>query len=320
MTIAGQMIPVAQIAPTPQPAGVSPASGLGATQTLTFTFTDPAGYSDLYVLDVLISTFLDGQTACYFALAPTGATTGYLYLVDDAGDGGYAGPPMPLPSSGVVQNSQCSISGTGSSISASGTTLTLTLAVTFLPSFAGDKAVYMAARTNTQNSGWRALGTWYVPGPSPTGPAVLTMYPSDGTSSSGQRYSFIFEDINGNPDLFVLDVLTNNFLDGVGACYFAYVPNSATDGYLYLVDDAGDGGYAPGSPILLSSGGILQNSQCAINTSASTVDHPNGDSLEVQLWITFNPSFAGNRIFYAAARNRTTGNSGWQAMGSVTVP
>ena len=83
------------------------------------------------MLDVLISTFLDGQTACYFAFAPTSATTGYLYLVDDAGDGGYAGPPMPLPSSGLVQNSQCSISGTGSSISASGTTLTLTLAVTF---------------------------------------------------------------------------------------------------------------------------------------------------------------------------------------------
>ena len=158
-----------------------------------------------------------------------------------------------------------------------------------------------------------------------TGPSLLnTMYPSDGSSSSGQRYSFIFEDTNGYPDLFVLDVLTNSFLDGVAACYFAYVPNSATDGYLYLVDDAGDGGYAPGSPILLSSGGILQNSQCAINTSASTVGSPNSNSAGEgsNYGLRLIPASPEIRIFYAAARNKTTGNSGWQAMGSRwwTVP
>jgi Putative binding domain, N-terminal len=298
-------------------AGISPAAGSGLAQIFTFTFTDAAGFADLSVLDVLISTFLDGQTACYFALAPTSATSGYIYLVDDAGDGGYAGPPMPLPSASVVQNSQCAINATGSSVSANGNTLTLTLAITFKAGFGGNKAVYLAARSNTQNSGWQALGTWDVPG-TPTGPAVGTVSPARSTSL-GQTYTFTFTDSNGYADLFVLDVLTNSFLVGNNACYFAYVPTTPTNGYLYLVDDAGDGGYAPGSPIALSSGGTLQNSQCILNTTGSSAS-ASGNTLTLNLAITFTSGFVGNRVFYLAARNNTTGNSGWQAAGSVTVP
>ena len=300
------------------PAAVSPASGAGVTQTFTFTFTDAKGYADLYVLDVLVSTFLNGQTACYFALAPTGPTTGYLYLGDDAGDGGYTvGSPMAIPSSNSVQNSQCTLNGVGSSISASGNTLTLTLAVTFNPAFVGNKAIYMAARSNTQNSGWQALGTWDVPGTT-TGPAVGGVSPARSTSM-GQTYTFTFTDSNGYADLFVLDVLTNSFLLGNNACYFAYVPTTPTNGYLYLVDDAGDGGYAPGSPIGLSSGGSLQNSQCVLNTVGSSAS-ASGNTLTLNLPITFKAGFGGDQVFFLSARNSTTGNSGWQAAGSVTVP
>jgi Domain of unknown function DUF11 len=301
------------------PAGVSPASGSGTTQTFTFTFTDPAGFADLNVLDVLVSTFLDGRAACYFALAPTGATTGYLYLVDDADDGGYApGSPMPLPSSNSVSNGQCTLNGAGSSISASGNQLTLNLAITFNPAFGGNKAFYMAARSKTQNSGWQALGTWKVPGTAPLGPAVGGVSPARSTSS-GQTYTFTFTDTNGFLDLFVLDILTNSVLNGANACYIAYVPTTPTNGYLYLVDDAGDGGYAPGSPVGLSSGSVLQNSQCAINTAASSAS-ASGNTLTLNLALTFKAAFAGNQVFFLAARNNGTGNSGWQAAGSVTVP
>jgi hypothetical protein len=135
----------------------------------------------------------------------------------------------------------------------------------------------------------------------------------------GQLYTFTFTDTNGYADLNVLDVLTNSFLDGVSACYFAYVPTGATTGYLYLVDDAGDGGYAAGSPMLLSSGGTLQNNQCAINTVGSSAS-ASGNTLTLNLNLTFKAGFAGNQIFYLAARNASTGNSGWQSVGSVTVP
>ena len=144
------------------------------------------------------------------------------------------------------------------------------------------------------------------------------MSPARSTTTS-QTYTFTFTDTNGYGDLAVLDVLTNNFLDGINACYVAFVPTSATSGYLYLVDDAGDGGYASGSPILLPSKNTLQNSQCTISGTGSSVT-ASGNTLTLNLAITFSSSFAGNRVFYLAARNNIAGNSGWQAVGSVTVP
>jgi sugar lactone lactonase YvrE len=301
------------------PGGINPASGSGTTQTFTFTFSDSAGYANLAVVDILINNFLDGQQACYIALAPASASSGYLYLVDDAGDGGYAnGSPLLLPSSSSLHNSQCTVNGTGSSVSGSGNTLTLKLAITFTSAFAGNKIVYMAARSNTQNSGWQALGTWDVPGATPPGPGVNGVSPAR-SSGTGQTYTFTFTDTNGYTDLSVLDILTNSFLDGINACYVAYVPTGASTGYLYLVDDAGDGGYAPGSPILLSSGATLQNNQCSISAAGSSAS-ASSNTLNLNLAITFKPAFAGNQVFYLAARNNSTGNSGWQAAGSVTVP
>jgi hypothetical protein len=270
-------------------------------------------------LDILVNNYLDGIGACYFALAPASSASGYLYLVDDAGDGGYvSGTPMFLPSSGSLTNSQCTLNGAGSSISASGNTLTLTLSITFKAAFAGNKIFYMAARSNTQNSGWQALATWNVPGTAPTGPAVGGVSPGRSTSL-GQTYTFTFTDTNGYTDLNVLDILTNSFLDGITACYVAYVPTGATTGYLYLVDDGGDGGYAAGSPRLLSAGGTLQNSQCSINLAGSSAS-ASGNTLTLNLAIAFKAGFAGNQVFYLAARNSGSGNSGWQPVGSVTVP
>jgi hypothetical protein len=305
--------------PVPEPSSVSSGAGSGLTQAFTFTFQDPNGYADLAVTDILVNNFLNGIAACYVAFAPASASSGYLYLVDDAGDGGYAaGSPMALPGSGTLSNSQCTINGTGSSVSASGNTLTLTLSITFTSAFSGNKIVYMAARSNTQNSGWQALGTWNVPGAAAAGPAVEGMSPAR-TTSTGQTYSFTFTDTAGDSDLAVVDILTNDFLNGIQACYVAYAPVSGTAGYLYLVDDAGDGGYAAGSPMALPGTGTLSNSQCTVNLAGSSVS-ASGDTLSLNLAITFSPSFAGNQVFYAAARNNSTGNSGWQAIGSVTIP
>jgi hypothetical protein len=336
LTIGGLTFPVTQdgagVPLTLTPTSVNPGAGSGTTQTFTFSFTDQAGFADLSVLDVLINDYLDGQKACYFALTPSGASSGYLYLVNDAGNGGYAsGSPMQLGSSGTLENSQCSIPGASASVSTSGNNLTLTLTLTFREGFSGNKIIYTAARSNTQNSGWQAIGTWNVPGTiAPQGPAVGTMFPARSTTaanvynlnyrySADGTYTFTFTDTNGFADLGVVDILVNDSLDGVSACYLAYVPNGAAAGYLYLVDDQGDGGYAPGSPLALSSGGVLGNSQCDIYLQGSSAS-ASGNTLTLNVRFLFDNSFKGNRIFYVAARNNQTGNSGWQAVGSVTVP
>ena len=318
LTVAGQTFTVTQDGTQlPMPGVPSPAVGSGSSQTFTFTFTDPNGYADLAVLDILINNFLDGRHGCYVAYVPSGPGSGSVFLVDDAGDAGGPYSAMVLPGSGTVQNSQCTVSGSGSSASSSGNTLTLTLAVTFAPGFAGNKVFYTAARSNTQNSGWLALGTWGVPGLAPAGPAVGGVFPGRSATAS-QTYTFTFTDTNGFGDLAVLDILINNFLDGRQACYVAYVPSGSSSGSVFLVDDAGDAG-GPYSTMVLPGSGTVQNSQCKISGAGSSVS-ASGNTLTLNLAITISSGFAGNHVFYLAARNNGAGNSGWQAVGSVTVP
>jgi len=44
-----------------------------------------------------------------------------------------------------------------------------------------------------------------------------------------------------------------------------------------------------------------------------------GNTLTVTLAMTFSQAFAGNQVFFLAARNNSS-NSNWQAVGSVTIP
>jgi hypothetical protein len=137
---------------------VTPGRGTGFTQTLTFTFTDTNGWQDISVANVLVNNAIDGRRACYLAYAH-----GALYLVDDAGDSGgpYSGMLLPpVPGASSISNGQCTIDGSRSFAAGNGNTLTLTLAVTFTQSFAGNQIAYAAARNNSgQNSGWQAVGT-----------------------------------------------------------------------------------------------------------------------------------------------------------------
>jgi hypothetical protein len=70
---------------------------------------------------------------------------------------------LTLPGSGTLSNSQCTVSAAGASVSAAGNTLTLELPITFAQTFAGNLIFYAAARKNTMNSGWQAVGTVAVP-------------------------------------------------------------------------------------------------------------------------------------------------------------
>jgi len=299
----------------PSPTGVSPGAGSGASQTFTFTFFDAGGYQNLGVVDVLINSALDGRHACYAAFQSSGANSGSLFLVDDAGDAGGPYQGLVLPGGGSISNSQCSINGALSSVSGSGNTLTLNLAITFSASFAGNKVVYTSAQDKSPgNSGWQALDTWDVPGSQTSGPSVSGMNPAR-SNTLAQTYTFTFSDTNGWQDIAVANVLINSAIDGRQACYVAFVPATAS---VLLVDDKGDAG-GPYSGMVLPSSGSVSNSQCTISGTGSTVSS-NGNTLTLTLAITFTQSFAGNQIFFLAARNNNGQNSNWQAVGTAGVP
>jgi hypothetical protein len=281
---------------------------------MTFTFSDTAGYSKLQVVDVLINSALDGRHACYVAFVPSGANSGSLFLVDDTGDAGGPYSGTTLPGSGTVQNSQCSVSG---SASGSGNNLTLTLNYTFTTGFAGNKVIFLSAEDVAgPNSNWQAMATWNVLGASASGPSVVSMNPARTSSLGPTVYTFNFSDSAGFQDsASVENILVASAIDGRHACVLAFVVNGSS---LYLVDDAGDAAGPYQGFVLPSSNGVLANSQCIIIGSTSSVSR-NGNTLTLNLGMAFLSAFAGNQVFYVAARN-STANSGWQAVGSISVP
>jgi hypothetical protein len=288
--------------------GATPAAGSASSQSMQFTFTDPNGWQDLDVVNILINNFLDGRNACYLAYS---RPAGVIYLVGD--NGGGLSAPLTLGGSGSISNSQCTVNAAGSSATGSGNTLTLVLNMSFNPSFAGNKVTYLAARSTTANSGWSALGTWGVPPLPSTGASVGGVSPAHTTGSGAIIYTFTFNDSNGAADIGVVNVLINSALDGGNACYLAYSRAANT---VYLVNDPGTalvpGGVTPGES------GSVSNSQCTINGAGSSMTLV-GNSLTLNLNMTFPSTFGGNRIIYMATRsNGDALNSGWQAVGSRT--
>jgi hypothetical protein len=291
---------------------VEPSLGSGSTANFSFTFSSQNGYQDLSVVNILINDALDGRKACYLALA---ANT--LNLVDDQGDaaGPYANAPMQPGLASQIQNSQCAVNG--GSVTVNGNTLLLRLSITFAPNFAGNKLIYLAARSATANTGWQALGTWTVTASSTPPPPPLILTPA---RSGGFDHTLVFTLSNVPPSnrvAAVFDVLINSALDGRHACYLGFVP-IASGGYLQLVDDQGDstGGFQT-AMIPAPPGTTIFNSQCTIDASASSAAL-NGNVLTLTLAITFNPAFSGNQLIYAASLTDPV-NSGWQAVGTTSV-
>ena len=212
---------------------------------------------------------------------------------------------VTLGNAGSANNSQCSVSGLGSSFTANGDTLTITLALDFNVGFGGHKIVFLAARDGAAgNSGWQPLGTWTIVGASPPAIASPTVGPTHG-GGSPQTFMFTFTDSAGWQDISIVNILINGALDGHNACYLAY---SRAINALYLVDDAG-GSLLPG--IDPNGAGTVSNSQCTVSGGVSAVTGT-GNVLTLTLSFQFNSAFAGNRILYAATRTSAS-TSNWQA-------
>jgi hypothetical protein len=263
----------------------------------------------LDVVNVLFNNFLDGRFGCYLAYA---SPINVLYLVNDPGTALLPGLVLN-GSAQTLGNSYCAIDGSSSFASTSGNFLTLTLRITFAPQFGGNKVVYQAARDlGGSNTGWVQQGVWHVPGAVPGSPAVIAMTPARGGGAGPYPLQFVYRDVDGYSDLVSTTVLLNSYLDGGGACYLGYhVPSNA----VLLLNDPGNA-YLPWLP--LGATGTVENSQCRIHSQGSGAVG-SGTDLTLTLMIEFKAGFAGERVFYLSAQDGAS-TSGWQAMGSWTVP
>ena len=102
------------------------------TVTYTAQYSHPAGASALTTVSLLVSTSASTDIACYVTYT---ASTGKFILYNDFAATG----STTVPTGGIAQNSQCILNGGGSSVSLAGTTLTLTLSLTFQPGFVGQQ-------------------------------------------------------------------------------------------------------------------------------------------------------------------------------------
>jgi hypothetical protein len=283
----------------------SPASGSGAVQTFSFVYSDPSGNSDIGYVDFLFQTTVNGSNACYAVYVPS---SNVINMLNDAGTtiASSATPGV----AGTLNSSQCSIDVGASSVSVSGNNLTLTVALTFKPAFAGAKNIYMVvSNKNNVTSTWQAEGVWTVPPPGP--PTNVSVSPASGLGTV-QNFSFIYFDPLGNSDIGYVDFLFQTTLNGSNACYAVYVPSS---NIINILNDAGTAiasSATPGVP------GTLSSSQCSIDVGATSVSL-SGNNLTLTVALTFKPAFAGAKNIYMVAGNKSNITSGWQAKGVWTV-
>jgi hypothetical protein len=142
----------------PTSVSVTPALGAGTTQTFAFTFADPDGVAELTQVYALINDTSNARNSCYLYYVPQSNS---LYLMSD--NGATSTGPVRPGTAGTLQNSQCVVDSAGSWRSTAGSNLTLNARVTFRPSFAGIRNIYLAAQDITGSfAGLTSRGTWVV--------------------------------------------------------------------------------------------------------------------------------------------------------------
>ena len=137
---------------------VTPASGSGNTAKFVIKATDSAGFQAIQQLDLFIGNNLGGTNQCYVDYEAQSRT---VYLL--ASDNSHWMPATP-GSPTQLQNNVCSIHMSSVMVVGSGSTLMVTIPVTFIaPQYLGNRGVlYFGADSKGISTGWQSAGTWTV--------------------------------------------------------------------------------------------------------------------------------------------------------------
>src|SRR5665213_648182 len=137
------------------PSSVEPPAGTGSEGILTVRYPLTGGQT-IPEARVLLNSQLDGRNACYVYYAQS---ENAFFLVDDSGmkSNKAAGGATAL------ENSQCALDISHSSVRAESSGVTLILALKFKPPFAGEKQVFLYSETSDgANTGLLPRGSWNV--------------------------------------------------------------------------------------------------------------------------------------------------------------
>jgi hypothetical protein len=149
----------------------------------------------------------------------------------------------------------------------------------------------------------------------PTAVSVVPSSPPQNPPLS-QSFTWTVSSPAGHSNLsHVFALFSGTSTSTTNACYVHY---DASSNLVYLADNTSTtwlGGFAP------SSSGSIGNSQCTIyGTASSPNPTSSGTQLGLTLTVAFQSSFAGTRNEYLYALDSSGVYTGWQQMGTWTVP
>jgi hypothetical protein len=287
---------------------VAPNLGSGSSQIFALQYSDTGGAASLGQVWVYFNVTL-ANPAANACMAYYNAATHQINLLSDNGT---VFQPATVGTATTLQNSQCALNVAATTVALSSNTLTLDLALTFKPAFAGTKNVYMqAVDISGTKSGWQPLGAWTIAVASGT-PSSVSVTPASG-SGINQNFTLQYSNTAGAASLEQAWVYFNPTLanPATGTCILYY---NAPTGQINLLNDTA----TLWQPAALGTATILQNSQCSLNVAAATVAL-SGNALTLNLPMTFKPAYAGAKNIYLHAVDISGSNSGWQALGAWTV-
>lgn len=135
---------------------VNPPGGQGADAVFSITYSSGSGLQARQ-LRILLNSAVDGRNACYvYYDRPTNT----FALVKD---GGSETTSLPVGHQGVIENSQCSLDGSKSSVHVDANIAKFEVGLHFKPSFAGKKNIYTyVVDASGSNTGFVPGGSWVV--------------------------------------------------------------------------------------------------------------------------------------------------------------
>jgi hypothetical protein len=239
----------------------TPANPSGSPQTFALVARDGNGFSDISRMYFVVNTSATVPVnSCHgFYDRATGA----FYLYNDALT--VLQGPLTPGVAGTLANGQCSINGATSSVTGSGTDLTVTMTMSLLGSYgAGQQKLYTWTVDNAgTGTNWVLASTWNGSS-APVAPTLPVVSPTSSAAAT-QTFSLTGRDANGFSDInrFYFQVHTDATVPA-NTCHGFYDRASNS---VFLYNDA----LTALTSFTVGTSGFVQNSQCRINGAATTV-------------------------------------------------
>jgi hypothetical protein len=280
---------------------MAPSTGSGINQNFTFVTSDPDGASDLVRTHI---SFSSASSYCYAIVSGTVSGT-VVQLLNDSGSAWLG--PVTLGGTSTVENSNCRVNGSGSSLQNVGNNRTVRLDVTF-KALTGLLNAFLAAEDQEGAvTAWMNVGTWTA-GSGNQLPAVVSMSPNTGSGTS-QTFSFVTSDPNGATDLAWTHISFASAANPSAYCY-ALV---STAGVLLL----NDSGTAWLGPVTLGTATTVENGNCRLNGTNSSLQNV-GNNRTLNLDVTFK-GLTGSLNVFVAAVDLAGAASSWITVGHWTA-